>query len=81
MENSSTKRFLRELYSLNECDECTLHHEFSKTLTEKSEEFVTLVFENIQQHGKPFNIRKPKELINITICLFLRNMTMISYLF
>ena len=81
MKNSSTKRFLSELCSLNERDECTLHHEFLKTLTEKSEEFVTLVFENIQQHGKPFNIRKPKVLINITICLFLRNMTMISYLF
>ena len=51
------------------------------SVTGKSEEFVTSVFENIQQHGKPFNIRKPKELINITICLFLRNMTMISYLF
>ena len=49
-------------------------------LAQKSEEFVTLVFENIQQHGKSFNIRKPKELINITICLFLQNMTMISYL-
>ena len=24
-----------------------IHHEFSKTLTEKSEEFVTLVFENM----------------------------------
>ena len=29
-------------------DECTLHHEFSKTMMEKSEEFVTIVFENIQ---------------------------------
>ena len=81
MKNSSTKRFLSELYSLNECDECTLHHEFSKTLTEKSEEFVTVVFENIHEHGKPFNIRKLKELINITISLFLLNMTMISYSF
>ena len=55
--------------------------EFSKTLPEKSEEFVTLVFENNQQHGRAFNIKKPKELINIMICLFLQNLTMISYLF
>ena len=40
-------------------------------LTEKSEEFVTLMFQNIQQQGKPFNIRKTKEPIHITICLFL----------
>ena len=40
-------------------------------LTEKSEEFVTLMFQNIQQQGTPFNIRKTKELIHITICLFL----------
>ena len=40
-------------------------------LTEKSEEFVTLMFQNIQQQGTPFNIRKTKEPIHITICLFL----------
>ena len=58
-----------------------IHDEFSKTLMEKSEEFVTLVLENNQQLGRAFNIKKPKELINITICLFLQNLTMISYLF
>ena len=80
-EKVKCKTFLSELCLLNEGDECTLHHEFSKTLKEKSDEFVTLVLENIQRHGRPFNIKKPKELVSITICLFLQNMSMISYLF
>ena len=79
-EKAKYKNFLSELCLLKEGDECTLHYEFSKTLTEKSERFVTIVFKNIYIRGNPFNISKPEELINWTICFFLRYMTMINVL-
>ena len=57
---------MSEVYLINEDDEYKLHHKFSGTLIEKSEEYVSLVVEYIQQHRNPFDISKPRELINLT---------------
>lgn len=80
-EKAKFKRFLSEQCSLDEGDECSFHHKFSKKLKEKSEGICYL---NVSQHSttwEPFNISKPKELINLTMCLFLQYMIMISCLF
>lgn len=68
-EKTKYKKFTRELGLLSEDKKYTLHHEFLKTLTEKSEEYVTLVCENIHQCKNLFNI-----LISCTMTLFLRYM-------
>ena len=65
-EKAKCRKFLSELCLINEDDEYELHHEFSGTLIEKSEEYLSLVVEYIQQHGNPFNIGKPRGLINLT---------------
>ena len=65
-EKAKYRKFLSEVCLINEDDEYELHHEFSGTLIEKSEEYVSLVVEYIQQHGNPFDISKPRELINLT---------------
>ena len=57
---------MSEVCLINEDDEYELHHEFSGTLIEKSEEYISVVVEYIQQHGNPFDISKPRELINLT---------------
>ena len=75
------KKILSELCLLNEGNKYTLHHQFSKTLAEKSKQIFILVFQTIHRHGIPFNMGKQKELIILIMCLFLRHMTMVSYLF
>ena len=65
-EKAKYRKCLSEVCLINEDDEYELHHEFSGTLIEKSEEYVSLVVEYIQQHGNPFNISKPRECINLT---------------
>ena len=65
-EKAKYRKFLSEVCLINEDDEYELHHEFSGTLIEKSEEYISVVVEYIQQHGNPFDISKPRELINLT---------------
>ena len=63
-EKAKYRKFLSEVCLINEDDKYEL--QFSGTLIEKSEEYVSLVVEYIQQHGNPFDITKPRELINLT---------------
>ena len=67
-EKAKYRKFLSEVCLINEDDddEYELHHEFSGTLIEKLEECVSLVVEYIQQHENPFDVSKPRELINLT---------------
>ena len=65
-EKAKYRKLLRDVCLIKEDDEYELHQEFSGTLTEKSEEYVSLVAEYIQQHGNPFDISKPRGLINLT---------------
>ena len=80
-EKAKFKRFLSEQCLLDECDECSFHHEFWKKLKETSEGICYLIVSQHSATWEPFNISKPKEVINLTMCLFLQYMIMISYLF
>ena len=64
-EKAKYSTFLQELCSLNEEDEYSLHHEFSKSITEADENCVSLVIDYILKRCNPFEIVYSSEFVNI----------------
>ena len=66
MTRLSIKKFLYEVCEMDEDDEYTLHHEFSRSLTEIDTRCIAFIMGYLLQRRNPFDVDKPIGLINIS---------------
>ena len=69
-ERSNYISFLRHWCSVNENDEYSLHHEFSKSITEADETCVSQITEYIRERFNPFSTEGESEIVNIVTKTF-----------
>jgi len=64
-EKANYTSFLRQWCTIDENDEYSLHHEFSKSITEGDETCVNQIIEYIEERFNPFETAKESEIVNI----------------